>query len=92
MHLYATLCFTIYHTRSTACIWDGVCYLFLSLFLQVQHVFVVKCISCTSILYEEMFAFRFFSEKRLRSATPRLKISHLALMSADVLTDPALVL
>ena len=61
----------------------------LSLFLQVQHIFVVKCISHTSILYEEMFVFRFFSEKRLRSAIPRLKIR---LISADVLTDPALVL
>ena len=53
---------------------------------------MVKCISGTSILHEEMFVFRLFSEKRLRSTTPRLKISYLALISADVLTDPALVL
>ena len=70
----------------------GACYLFLSLFLQVQYIFAVKCISRTSILYETMFVFRFFSEKRLRSTTPILKISRLALNSADALTDPALVL
>ena len=72
-----------------AWIWEGVCY---CLFLQAQHIFVVKCISGTSILYGEMFVFRLFSEKRLRSTTPRLKISRLALISADVLTDTALVL
>ena len=48
----------------------GVCYLFLSLFLQVQHIFVENCISRTSILYEEMFVFRFFLRNGLDQQFP----------------------
>ena len=50
--------------------------LFLSLFLQVQHILLVKCISHTCAMFEEMFISRFFphcvfSEELLKSATPR---------------------
>ena len=34
--------------------------LFLSLFLQVQHIFLVNCISHTCVMIKEMFIFRFF--------------------------------
>ena len=57
--------------------------MFLSLFLQVQHIFVVKCISRTSILHKEMFVFRFF----LRNGLDQQLLD--TLISADVLTDPA---
>ena len=61
-----------------------------SLLLQVQHIFLVKCISHTCVMYEEMFVFRFFphwvfSEELLRSAAPRLRISRLALIPVLVL-------
>ena len=68
--------------------------MFLSLFLQVQQIFLAKCISHTSILYEEMFVFRSISslgfEKLLRSATPRLRISCLVLIPAHAWTEQAL--
>ena len=98
VHLCVTTCFTIYHARSTAWIWKGVYYLFLSLLLQAQHIFLVKCINRTSILYEEMFVFmRFFphwvfSEKLFRLVAPRLRKSYLALISAHVWIDPSLAL
>ena len=58
--------------------------------LEVQHIFLVKCINRTCVMYEEMFLLRFFphwvfSEKLLRLATPRLRISCLALIPALVL-------
>ena len=58
------------------------------------RIFLVKCISRTRIMFEEMFVFRFFphwvfSEELLRSATPRLRISCLALIPALVWTDPS---
>ena len=42
-------------------------------FFYRYNIFLVKCISCTSVMYEEMFVFRFsphwvFSEELLRLA------------------------
>ena len=68
--------------------------LFLSLFYRYNIIFLVKCISRTCVIIEEMFLFRFFphwvcSEELLRLATPRLRISCLALTPALVWTDPS---
>ena len=45
-------------------------------FFYRYNIFLVKCISRTSVMYEEMFVFRFFSslsfsEELLRLADPR---------------------
>ena len=61
-----------------------------SLFLQVQHIFLVKCISRICVMYKEMFVFRFFphwvfSKELLRLPDPRLRISRLALIPVLVL-------
>ena len=58
-------------------------------FFYRYNIFLVKYINCTSVMYEEMFVFRFsphwvFSEELLRLADPRLRISCLALISALV--------
>ena len=70
--------------------YGGVCNLFLCIFLQVQHAFLVKCISRTCVMYEEMFVFRFFpswvlSEDLLRLAASSFRISRLALIPVLVL-------
>ena len=36
-------------------------YFFLSLFLQAQHIFSVKCIGRICVMFERMFVFRLFS-------------------------------
>ena len=63
-------------------------------FFYMYNIFLVKCISCTSVTYEEMFVSRFFSslgfsEELLRVVDPRLMISCLALIPALVWTDPS---
>ena len=64
------------------------------IFFYCYNIFLVKCISCTSVTYEEMLVFRFFphwvfSEEQIRLADPRLRKSCLALIPALVWTDPS---
>ena len=65
---------------------------FLVFFYRYNIIFLVKCISRTGVIIEEIILFRFFphwvcSEKLLRLATPRLRTSCLALIPILVLCN-----